>query len=372
MPRARKGIKKDNTGKWALETRVSVNGVAKKVHLRGFNSEAEAYAEKVRIVNMYKQGTIANDRPMYFSELATLYYEDYKTSVKETTSSNRFSTYKKYFIDEYDKKTIDQVVNSLSLRSFKQSLVDKELSSDWINKLIRYMVKIIEFAYNRGWINVDQFKNSKLELKPVYVDESSIKEKSIWSKVHFKAFLDTFSVNDRNYVMFKLFMHLGCRVSELRGLQVKHFNCENNTIYICQQATSKISGPTRITTPKTKSSVRLIDISDDISTMLTDYISTLDLKMDDFLFFSFLPNTPIGEQTIRASLKKHISLADVPAISTHRFRHTHTTWILSGDLSLNEIGQVSKRLGHRDKSVTLDIYFHIHEKTSSKLLDNLL
>ena len=371
MPRAHKGITKNKNGTWSVNTEISVNGIAKRIHVRGFKTEREAYAEKVRVINMYKQGTISGDSPFYFSEMAETFFNDYKTTVKDTTAANRYSTFKKYFILGFEDKSIHQVVNSSSLRDFKVKLIDDKLSSDWINKLLMYMKHIIEFGYKRGWVNVDQFKLTNIELRSIYQDTSEVKESRIWTKEQFGAFLATFLPTDRNYVMFKLFMHLGCRISELRGLQVKHFNRSNKTIYICQQATSKLDGPTRLVTLKTKSSIRFVDISEDTSLMLCDYIDTLALSSEDFLFFTYSPDKPIGEETIRATLRKHIKLAGVPYISPHGFRHTNTTWILSGELNLNEIGQVSKRLGHKDKSVTLDIYFHIHEKTSEKILKNL-
>jgi len=371
MPRAHKGITKSKNGTWSIDTRISINGVLKKIHLRGFKTEREAYAEKVRVVNMYKQGTLTSDTPFYFRELAESFFDDYKTTVKDTTATNRYSTFRKYFILGFEDRSIHQVVTSSSLKEFKSKLIEDNLSSDWINKLLRYMKHIIEFGYKRGWVNVDQFKLTNIELRGIYQDSSKVKERVVWSKEQFNAFLATFSTTDRNYIMFKLFMHLGCRISELRGLQVKHFDRVNKTVYICQQATSKLDGPTKLITLKTKSSIRYIDISLDTNLMLCDYIDSLALSSEDFLFFSFSPNKPIGEETIRAILRKHIKLAGVPYISPHGFRHTNTTWILSGDLSLNEIGQVSRRLGHKDKSVTLNIYFHIHEKTSEKILKNL-
>lgn len=306
------------------------------------------------------------------SDLAMEFFETYKLKVKESTSANRFSTYKKYFIDPFTEKSIHQVINPNSAKNFKSELLQLNLSADWINKLLKYFRDIIDYAYQRTYIDADMFKASKFELSPIYKDQAEVKSKTIWSKTHFRAFLDTFEPGDRHRVMFHLFGHLGCRIGELRGLQVKHHDRINKTIYICQQATAKIPGKTKIITLKTSSSIRYVDLSDEMNEILIDYIDTLDLKTEDFLFFSSKPYQPIGEETIRRILKQHINLANVPVISPHGFRHSNTTWLLSGELSLNEIGQVSKRLGHKNKSMTLDIYYHIHNKTNRDILKNLI
>lgn len=371
MPRIRKGIYKEKNGTWRIMTNFSIDGHVKTIHLRGFKTESQAYAEKIRIQNMLKSTGINNDAPVLFSDLAEDYFNSYRLKVKESTSANRYSTFKKYFIEKYKDNSVAQVINQDCARTFKMDLIASGLSSDWINKILKYFVEIIDFAYQRTFINSDQFKSTKLELNPIYQDSSEVKIKSIWSKSQFWAFLDTFDKSDRNHVMFHLFGHTGCRIGELRGLQVKHHDRTNKSIFICQQATSKIPGQTKIITLKTSSSIRHVDLSDEMNSILVDYIDTLCLASDDFLFFTSSPKNPIGEETIRRLLKQHIAIANVPEISPHGFRHSNTTWLLSGELSLNDIGQVSKRLGHKNKSMTLDIYYHIHNKSSRNILKNL-
>lgn len=60
----------------------------------------------------------------------------------------------------------------------------------------------------------------------------------------------------------------------------------------------------------------------------------------------------------------------LPHITPHHFRHTHVSLLLEAGVPLKE---VSKRLGHKDGKITLEIYSHVmpkeEEKTATKFAD---
>mgnify|MGYP003335731235 CR=1 FL=1 len=88
-----------------------------------------------------------------------------------------------------------------------------------------------------------------------------------------------------------------------------------------------------------------------------------------FLFFN--TTRPIGVQTIRRRFDYYTKKAGLPRITIHGIRHSNCTWLLSKALNPQEIGQVSKRLGHSSTKITLDIYMGIHKQEDPLIQDTL-
>lgn len=235
MPKSHSGIvKNEKTGKWEINTNIVINGFRRRFHLRGFNTERDAYAEKVKIINDAKNSkNLYAEKSFDFSTLALAYYDYYSTTVKISTSANRRHCFEKYFVRPYINIPVKYVFSSNSLQSFKQKLIDTKFTTNWINEIIGYMKNIANFAYQKGYISFDEFNLCNFELVKVHDDKKVKKEKDIWSIDQFKLFLDTFDNADGEYAMFKLFGMLGCRIGELRGLQVKHLLADENMIRIC-------------------------------------------------------------------------------------------------------------------------------------------
>lgn len=375
MGRVRAGIFKMPNGKWEIDTNFSYQGKTKRVHVRGFKTEREAYAEKIRLHTLFKNGDLVDAETAPLAELVERYLEDYSSRVKASTAHNRRLRFNKYFIKAYPDYTVKTFIKVSNLRTFKKDLIATGIKAETVNRVLLWSNELIDFALDHNYITPEERRIAKLELRPVYEDKSVVYEPPSWSKSEFKAFLDTFDRYDPYNVLFNFLGHTGLRVGELRGLQVKHFNREDKTIKIEQQVTSKLGNNTwTITSVKSASSNRSIDLSPEIADMLVHYIDELELEENNFLFYHVDQDTrdaPLGEETLRRVLREHIKRAGVKSMSLHGFRHSNTTWMLSGELSPQEILLVSQRLGHKDKNITFNVYFHLHQKDSKNILKNL-
>ena len=273
--------------------------------------------------------------------------------------------YNSKIVHPYEKQSVEEVVNYKNIIEFKKNLISTSYTSAYKNRIIRYMYWTIEYLYNRGIVSVEEFKSCSLELETIVDKDEVKKEKAFWTLEEFERFIDSFSDDDKYKVLFEVFGHLGCRLGELRGLQVKHYNSSKKEIFICQQANSKLNlGKWELTTPKTKRSIRHVTVSNRIAELLDDYIRDMNYKDEDFLFFG---SSPIGEMTIRRVLEKHIEISNVTKITVHGIRHSNATWLLNNpNLTMSEIGRISERLGHDSKKVTLDIYYHLIKNVDDK------
>lgn len=373
MPKKHAGVSKDEKrNTWTIHTRVSLpDGHICALHKRGYKTEREA----LEALDVMKDELLKNyesqERYVDWKEGCLDYWAHYSTRVKQTTGSNAFQIFNRHIIAPFEGRSIEYVVRSTTLQNFKKRLLDLNVTSAYVNRLLRFMRWTIEYQYQRGNVTVDEFKISNIELENVSTKNDIKKERPIWSQDEFRRFIDTFDDNDKYKVLFEVFGHLGCRVSELRGLQRKHFDENRKEIFIQQQVVSKLhNGSFAIVPPKTTKSVRRISLSDRINKLLLDYVNDMRYQPDDFLFFG---KQPVGDSTIRRVLDQHSKIGLLQTIPIHSLRHSNTTWLLSNkDLSLAEIGKISERLGHQSKKVTLDIYYHLNDVSSEKILDALI
>ena len=70
---------------------------------------------------------------------------------------------------------------------------------------------------------------------------------------------------------------------------------------------------------------------------------------------------------LRKRLDKHFKAADVPNVSFHGFRHTHTTMMLYADASPKD---VQHRLGHSSLTITENTYWHTNQENAKKAVSN--
>ncbi len=65
---------------------------------------------------------------------------------------------------------------------------------------------------------------------------------------------------------------------------------------------------------------------------------------------------PLAPRNVARAFKALCQRADVPAITLHKGRHTHSTTLIAAGVP---IGVVSQQLGHSKVSTTMDVYAHI-------------
>lgn len=372
MPKKRPGISKDQKrNTWMISNRITLpNGKVIYIRKRGFLSEKDAFIEMESIKAKLLLEFQSEQNKVDWEPFCKDYWKKYSSTVKNTTAHNWWSSFRKNILSPFNDKTVAFVFSCKTLTTFRNSLIErKELNTDSKNRVIKCIKNMLSFAYDSGYISPEEFRQANVSLVNVGKQDEIKKEKVIWTQEQYKSFLQTFEKDDRFLVFFELFGHLGCRISEIRGLQIKHWSSDKKEIFICQQATNRLGiGKTAIISPKTSSSNRVIQISDRINQMLIEYVTDLGLKANDFFFGS----PPVGTTTIRRIFVNHTKMANLPIMTIHGIRHSNTTWLLSKPgISLIEISKVSKRLGHSSKKVTLDIYFHLITQDQDDILKTL-
>lgn len=194
-------------------------------------------------------------------------------------------------------------------------------------------------------------------------------------------------------VITHLLIVTGCRRGKIMGLKWSSVDFENNEIKITNNLLYSSDFGIYQDTTKTETSVRTIKLAPETAELLSDYriwwkntrrncgsawnyfIDIPDGKgvthseKSDFLFFQEKTNLfgyPMHPDSITDWLNKFSEKYNLPHINPHAFRHT-----LASVLCLNGIDMttISKWLGHKNVTTTMNIYEHILDKGREQVAD---
>lgn len=191
------------------------------------------------------------------------------------------------------------------------------------------------------------------------------KKITVWDKKTFHKFIR--NVYDPEYKLFFQFLYkTGARLGEARALNWEDVNFRDRTISIDKTISKEFFfGERVVTTPKTKKSIRTIQIDFLLVRALWIHKKYYSKKYGDCnTLFVFGGEKPLAPTTIDKKKNQACKRANIKPIRLHDFRHSHATYLLSHHIPLSV---VSERLGHSRKSTTLDIYTHLDPKNEKRV-----
>ncbi len=177
-------------------------------------------------------------------------------------------------------------------------------------------------------------------------------------------------------LIFYIFLSTGIRRGELAGLKWTDIDSSNCSLRICRSVLYTPERGVYVDTPKTKSAYRTISIPGKLISCVEMYKEWAKENepcgIGEYIFTQKDGVTPIHPDSISTffyRFKKKNKLFDV---NSHAFRHTMASVLISEGI---DFVSVSKRLGHRSVSTTLNIYSHVVvklDKASSDCISNKL
>ena len=307
-----------------------------------------------------------------YKELASLWWESYKHTVKPNTQLNvrrlldnhilpLFGSYK---LDKLTTPLIQNVVNKLADKTNKGEdgafLYYDSLHA--LNKrILQYGVVMQAIPFNpaREVIlprNTQKAKREKIK----HFDNQELKK--------FLDYLDSLILNKFRYyyenTLYKFLLATGCRINEALALSWSDIDLDNAVVHI----TKTLNYKQETNSPKSKSSLRDIDIDQATVSMLKQYRlrQTKEAwkigKSESIVFSDFIHEYP-NNRTLQTRLRTHFKRAKVTNIGFHGFRHTHASLLLNSGIPYKEL---QHRLGHSTLSMTMDIYSHLSKENAKK------
>ena len=307
-----------------------------------------------------------------YKELASLWWESYKHTVKPNTQLNvrrlldnhilpLFGSYK---LDKLTTPLIQNVVNKLADKTNKGEegafLYYDSLHA--LNKrILQYGVVMQAIPFNpaREVILPRNTQKAKRE-KVKHFDNEELKK--------FLGYLDNLDLNKFRYcyenTLYKFLLATGCRINEALALSWSDIDLDNAVVHI----TKTLNYKQETNSPKSKTSLRDIDIDQATVSMLKQYRlrQTKEAwkigKSESVVFSDFIHEYP-NNRTLQTRLRTHFKRAKVTNIGFHGFRHTHASLLLNSGIPYKEL---QHRLGHSTLSMTMDIYSHLSKENAKK------
>lgn len=168
-----------------------------------------------------------------------------------------------------------------------------------------------------------------------------------------------------SYYVIYVAIYTGMRVGEILALEWSDIDFDKRTISITKTYNDRIH---QIGATKTPSSVRTIKVNDKVLDVL------LQLKQRNTRKYIFsTAGKIISPQPVNRALHRALkTIAIDKNFHFHCLRHSHVAYLLANDVDLYAI---SKRLGHKDMTITAKTYAYLledkREKEENKIVDIL-
>lgn len=189
--------------------------------------------------------------------------------------------------------------------------------------------------------------------------------------------LDTTTDAEMNYKVAVLIgLFAGLRKGEILGLDVDDYNSEKGTLRVIRtRMIAEGIGPYE-DDPKTEKSVRVVSIPRELCNEI-DKLLEYHKEQKQFLLNKWncspalIKGTfggPLYPQNLQRWFSKFIKANELPHLTLHGLRHTHTAMVAS---ITDDVAQISARLGHSQISTTMNIYTHLFNDSDRTLADKI-
>ena len=282
------------------------------------------------------------------------FFDEYitnKVGLKQSTRTNYKYMYKKYVSETLGTKKITTIKYSDILKFYNSLIIDKGFKPNSMEIIHTILHPIFRVAVRDGYIRINPTDGAMTEIKKSHNWEKP--KKHALTEKEQNAFISYISNSEkyRHWLpLFTVFLGTGCRVGEIIGLrwedcdfEDKIININHNLIYR-QQDDGHCEF--HITTPKTKSGIRIIPMLEDVkSALLEEYDKQTEngfnkTIIDGYSGFVFAnrfgsvhnPYTinraikriikDYNSEETKSALKENREAGLLPDFSVHNLRHT--------------------------------------------------
>lgn len=327
---------------------VDWTGKRKRKKKEGFKTKREADKFEREFLVKVQENTDID-----FSTLVTLYLDDAKTRVRETTLEN-----KKILINlkvlPYFKNKIVSEIKPNDIRQWQNTLKNMNYSDTYLKTINNQLSAIFNFAIKFYGLNTNPCH------KAGTMGKKNANDMKFWTTEQFKTFI---KFNDKpiSKLAFEILFWTGMRSGELMALTFNDIDLKNNLINIDKTYT-RLNGKDIINPPKTPKSKRKVSIPKTLSLDIETYINKLyDFNKSDriFSFTKFF---------LTHEMKRVCKKSNVPLIRIHDLRHSHASLLI--ELGFTPL-LISERLGHEKVQTTLDTYSHLYPNKDTMVSNKL-
>ena len=287
-----------------------------------------------------------------FYEFYKIYYHDMEMRLKPSSLSSKKHIFTNKILPFFGPLPMCQITPQ-HVRKW-QSIILKQNYSETHQRLLDSQLSALMNYAERYYDFPNPCK------KAGHIGSLRSKNLNFWTLDEYEQFISHFSADTEAFTAFQILYWTGMRQGELLALTPEDIDTRRHRIRITKSYT-RVDGKDIISTPKTKKSIRDVDIPKFLLDEIQIYIRTAHIppgcrlfeRSTHYLFFK---------------LKRGCQATGVKTIRTHDLRHSHVSLLINAGFSALDIAD---RVGHESVSTTLDIYAHIFPDQQQLMADRL-
>lgn len=367
-------IKKIDTNKYKITIELGYdilgNRKRKTINFTGTKQEATKKEAELK-TEYYHIGESKRISDLTFEDLSTLFIEKY---CKPNISVVTIHGYKKSLarilpiIGNKKLKDITPLVLDNMYQKLKIGKTGKELGYESMYNLY----KVVNVMFNQAirWEIMDKNPNLKAN-KPKKIRT----EKCFYDLNQVKKLLDVLDNESLKYkALIVLALDSGARRSEICALRWSDIDFDTRMMSITKSL-KVVEGVVDEKTTKTESSIRTIKLSESTINLLKEYKEWQEAYKKvykrrwtgkDNRIFTSVDGGYMHPSTCDHIIRKIVKKYNLDHISFHELRHTCASLLINSGIDPKT---VSKRLGHADTSITMEIYTHVFQESKNACAD---
>ena len=342
--------KEKDTKKWTAQWfETNARGEKKKRRKRGFETKREA-------LEYERQKKLNNSRSMdmKLSEFMEVYFEDKQNELKERTMKNKRYMMEQHIVPYFGNQMMSEITAGQIIQ-WQNEMQTKGFSEAYLRMIQNQLTSLYTHASKIYDLHANPCKKVKR------MGSSDNRSLDFWTVDEYQKFIQTMEPGTRYYLIFEILFWTGCRIGELLALTPKDIDFDRNQISITKTY-YRTERQDVITEPKTKQSVRVVEIPEFLKQEIKDFVDRhYGMPEDERLF-------PIVQEAVQHKMKRQMEKAGVKKIRVHDLRHSHAAYLIFQGI---QPLMVKERLGHKDIKITLNTYGHLYPTEQKALADML-
>ena len=300
----------------------------------------------------------AESLDMDFDDFANVYLDYIKTRIKDSSYEVKRRIIENN-VSPFFKGVSVSAIDVRMVHAFQNDLLERyDKESTYLHSIQEHFSCILNHAVTAYGLKTNPMK--------IVGYVGSIKRKkpyTVWTKEQFMYAVE-FEDKEMYRVLWWVLFFSGLRIGEALALTRSDIVERNGGLCIHVTKTyNRIHKKDVITTPKTSSSDRFVDIPEYIVKMIDAYLEHV---------YSYNPmkDRIFTVQNASASRKLHklAKAADLPNIHLHDLRHSHATMLIYRGVPITAI---SARLGHSNVRITMETYAHAYKSDGATIANDL-
>lgn len=370
MARLAAGTRKRADG--TLEKRFSIDG--KRYSVYGKNA-AEIAEKEQEMREQIKAGMYTKNAMLTIGEYFGYWIDEKGKTAKQNTLRVYESMYTKHIEPSMKERRIRDIERR-EIVELQNRLIDKGVSVYSVNYTMMVLKAMLSDAVRDDIIKVNPAANIR-SIKEDREKASKTIHRALTEKEQ-KAFMSE-AASEYYYELYAFLLCTGMRIGEATALTWADIDYINKEIHITKTVSYDKEGKQIITTPKSKSAVRDIPLTDTARDVLKKQKSKMALLNGSNIIpmnnriFNAENGSMVRNRTVNATIEHVLDRLEkkgnkIEPIAAHCFRDTFATRFIEQGGQPQTLKAI---LGHSTLAMTMDLYAHVLPNTKQKEMNSI-